>query len=119
MKPVIAARKPYRPAGSAAGHGAGNGVPDVLLPFGAMGQAYLSALGACQDEARSFLTKRLSADVAYGQNLAKCGNLGEAAAVHQEWARRTVMDYVNEGQVLLGIFNRAFAGGADTDGKTA
>jgi hypothetical protein len=111
MKPNLIARKPKRPTVFAARSNSGSRIPFTGLGFGSVGQAYLNALGACQGEACNFLTKRLSADIAYGQDLAKCGDLGQAAAVHQEWARHAVMDYVNEGQVLVGLFNTAFGAG--------
>jgi len=77
------------------------GLGVMATSMAAAGQAYMDAVGKCQGEICSFVTKRLTNDLDHGQKLAQCQDLGQAASMQQEWLRQAVDDYVKEGQKLF------------------
>jgi hypothetical protein len=81
----------------------------AMASMAAASQAYIDVIGQCQGEVCDFLTRRLSSDLKLGEDLAKCKDLTEAASLQQEWLRRTVEDYVSEGQKLWQLGTRAAA----------
>ncbi len=74
-------------------------------------QAYMSAMGQCQGEICSFVTRRLTSDLEYGRKLAECKDFNQAAAVQQQWLSQTVEDYVSQGRKLMQLGASAAAAG--------
>jgi len=100
--------------------GLGNGpagLGSAAVSITTAGQAYMNAIGEYQAELSDFVARRLAGDIAHGQSLATCADIGAVAAQQQEWARRAIDDYVDEGRKLFRIASTAFASPTRGGGK--
>ncbi len=90
------------------------GFGNMATSLAAASQAYMNAVGKCQGEICSFVTKRLTNDLEHGRKLAECKDWHQAAAIQQQWLSQAVEDYVSEGQKLMQMTTQAATTGPDT-----
>ncbi len=91
------------------------GFSSMAASLAAASQAYMSAMGKCQGEICSFVTRRLTSDLEHGRQLAACRDWGQAAQMQQQWLSQAVEDYVSEGQKLMQLTTKAATAGIRTE----
>jgi hypothetical protein len=101
--------------------------PERAAPAGTvLSDAVAKSTGACLDgmsalnsEVIEFVSERVRRDIDLGQSLARCSNWAEACSLQQDWARRTMQDYIGETTKLLQLASRLTMNSMDPVLQTA